>query len=83
MTRLSQKKYIELWLQERSPDRYVPIYDFIGDKKIVSLDRWVLFSHRAPARVTELFYDGKLDRRMVKGKSSYYYEYCLRSNANN
>lgn len=61
-------------------DQYWPVFHFIGEKKLPSTGEYVFLSHRGPARVTDLFQEGLLDRRTVKSRTgAYYYEYKLKA----
>jgi len=74
MNRITQRKLVLAYLEENS-DRFVPVYEVIGEKHLQKYG-WQLFSHRAPARLTELFQDGLIERKYVKGKTgAYYYSY--------
>lgn len=74
MNKISQKEMILEYLKENS-NRFVPVYEPIGEKFMKGRG-WVLFSHKSPARLTELFQEGKVDRKMVIGKSgSHYFTY--------
>ena len=65
-------------LKERYP-KYVPVWWFVGEKYWQGGKKYVLLSHKVPARLTELYQQGKVNRRMVKGRSgAYYYEYQYR-----
>jgi len=73
--RTKQKEVIMELLRDR-PDKFIPVWWFIGEKYLKSLDSWVMLSHRGPARLTDLFQDGLVERRMVKGlNGARYYEY--------
>lgn len=74
MSRLTQRQKVLQLLKER-PDTFIPVWWFIGERHSKELG-WVFLSHRAPARLTELFQDGKIQRKRVKGKTgAYYYQY--------
>lgn len=77
MSKVTQKKMVLDYLKEHQ-DRFVPVYEPIGEKQLGGV--WVLFSHKVPARLTELFQDGLAERKMIKGKTgSYYYVYKYKS----
>jgi len=74
MNRITQRELVLAYLKEHR-DRFVPVYEVIGEKHMQEYG-WKLFSHRAPARLTELFQDGLIERKYVKGKTgAYYYSY--------
>lgn len=78
MNRITQRKLVLSYLKENR-DRFVPVYEVIGEKHLEEYG-WRLFSHRAPARLTELFQDGLIERKRVKGKTgAYYYSYKFKS----
>lgn len=61
-------------LRER-PNKHIPVWWFVGERHS-RLFGWVLLSHKAPTRLSELYQDGLVDRKRVKGKSgAYYYSY--------
>jgi hypothetical protein len=75
MKRQTQRELIYTLLSEK-PDEYLPVWWFIGEKYSKSLGKWVFLSHRGPARLTELYQEGLIDRKRVKGKTgAYYYSY--------
>jgi hypothetical protein len=58
------------------PDRYIPAWEFVGEKYLPS--GYVLMSYKVPARLSDLYNEGLVDRKLVKGKSgSYYYSYKI------
>ena len=77
MNKTTQREMVLDYLKENR-ERFVPVYEPIGERQIGGV--WVLFSHRTPARLTELFQDGLVDRKMIKGKTgARYYAYKYRS----
>ena len=65
-----------LTIMSLNPEKWFPVFYFYGEMHIPSENRWVYFSHRACARLTELFQDGKITRQMVKGQTgAKYYTY--------
>ena len=74
MTRQTQKRLVLKLLMEHYP-KFLPVWWFIGERHSEELG-WVFLSHRAPARLTELFQEGYLERKRIKGKTgAYYYSY--------
>ena len=71
MNRITQRALVLQLLKERSP-KFIPVWWFIGERLSSKLG-WVFLSHRAPARLTELYQDGLLGRKRVKGKTGAYY----------
>jgi len=77
MTRKTQRELCLILLSEH--EDFKPVWWFIGERFSASLG-WVFLSHRAPARLTELYQDGKIERKKVKGRTgAYYYSYKIRS----
>ena len=77
MSKTTQREAVLQLLKERG-NKYTPVYWFIGEKYSGKYG-WVFLSHRAPARLTELYQDGLLERKQVKGKTgAYYYSYKIR-----
>ena len=71
--RIMALEYLKLY-----PDRFIPAWEFVGEKFIPSLG-WVLMSYKVPARLSDLYKQNKVDRKLVKGKSgTSYYAYKLR-----
>lgn len=72
--RITQRKMVLQFLREK-PTTFIPVYWFIGERHS-DLMGWVLLSHRAPARLTELYQEGLIERKRIKGKTgAYYYSY--------
>jgi len=63
------------------PGEFLPVWWFVGERYVYSLGEVVMLSHRAPARLTELYQEGLVDRKMVKGVTgAYYYSYIYKEN---
>ena len=74
MNRITQREKVLQFLKENSP-KFVPVWWFVGER-LSTRWGWVLLSHRAPARLTELFQEGLVERKMVRGRAgSHYYSY--------
>ena len=71
MSRLTQRKMVFQLLKE-NPTRYMPVWWFIGERETAKYG-WVFLSHRAPARLTELYQDGLIDRERARGRTGAYY----------
>jgi len=75
MSKLTQRKMV-LQLLSETPGEFIPVWWFVGERYSSFWQKWLLLSHRAPARLTELYQDGLIDRKYVKGKTgAYYYSY--------
>lgn len=64
--------------RKKNPERYVAIWEFVGEIFIKELKKWELMSYTCPHRVFELFSDnlGLIERTMLTGKSgAHYYGY--------
>ena len=82
-TRITQREMVLTLLREKREinDKFIPVWWFVGERLSSSLGKHILLSHRAPARLTELFQEGIAEREMVKGKSgAHYYSYRLKIN---
>jgi hypothetical protein len=73
----SQRTLALEYLKLRS-GRFIPAWEFVGEKFIPSLG-WVLMSYKVPARLSDLYNQGLVDRELVKGRlGTSYYAYKLR-----
>lgn len=87
MKRITQHQAIfyRLWRNRiAGGNRYIPIYEFIGEVFIEELGRWAYVSYEIPARMSEIFSGnpGLLARERVTGKSgALYYQYRIHSDA--
>jgi hypothetical protein len=71
------QKQMALELLKENADRYMPAWEFVGEKHIPGYG-WVLMSYKTPARLSDLYKDGLVERKLVKGRSgSSYYAYKL------
>lgn len=70
---------------KKDPERYVQIWEFVGEIQIIELNRWELMSYTCVHRVFEVCRDNPdvFVRRKTRGKSgSTYYQYKIRKGAN-
>jgi len=75
MNKPSQKELCWALLQENT-HRYMSAYEFVGEKMIDGI--WHLLSYKSPARLSDLFNEGLVERRQVTGKSgAKYYAYKI------
>ena len=71
--RITQKK-LALKLLKQNKDKWLPTWAFVGEKYIDG--KWYLLSYKVPARLSDLYKEGLVDRKLIRGKSgSYYYAY--------
>jgi len=76
MQKLTQKE-MALELLKMNADRFMPAWEFVGEKHIPKAG-WVLMSYKTPARLSDLYNDGLVERKLVRGRSgSQYYAYKL------
>lgn len=76
MNKLTQRNMV-LELLKDYPNQYKPVWWFVGEKHIRSKNKWVLLSHKAPTRLSELYQEGLVNRKKIKGKTgACYYSYC-------
>lgn len=77
MSRITQRDMV-LQLLTENPGVWLPVFWFIGERQTKEMG-WVFLSHRAPARLTELFQEGLIERKDVKGKTgAHYYSYRIK-----
>lgn len=73
--KISQRKMTLMLLKENAGE-YLPTWWFVGERYSDTLRQYVLLSYKVPTRLTELYQEGLVERRMTKGRSgASYYEY--------
>lgn len=68
---------------KEDPERWVKIWEFVGEMFIEELNTWVLMSYKTPTNGSEIFFDNPklVERRKVVGKTgARYFEYRLAPN---
>lgn len=68
----------------KDPTRYIPAYEFVGEKHLTPVGQWYLMSYKCPTRLTEVFQEnpGILERTRIEGKSgATYYGYRIQETA--
>ncbi len=76
MKRKSQKQICLEILQDKKD--WLPAHYFVGEK--YHRGRFVFLSYKAPARLSDLYNEGKVLRKKVKGQSgAEYYSYRIKS----
>lgn len=84
MSEVTQKqvafyKLYSSWLEDK--ERYVPLWEFLGEMYIKPINTWVLMSYKCPTRLSDIFNENPtlLERKLITGKSgSVYFGYRLR-----
>ncbi len=80
MKKKSQKELCHLILQENSK-KWLPAHHFVGEH-VVSIDgeiQYIFLSYKAPARLSDLWNDGLVDRKEYTGISgATYYQYKIK-----
>lgn len=69
--------------RKKDPERYVAIWEFVGEIFIKEINKWELMSYTCPHRVFELFDENPLlmERKMLHGKTgAHYYGYRFSPN---
>lgn len=64
--------------RKKDPERYVAIWEFVGEIFIKEINKWELMSYTCPHRVFELYDENPqlMERKMLKGKTgAHYYGY--------
>jgi hypothetical protein len=71
------QKEMALELLKQNQHRFMPAWEFVGEKHVPGVG-WVLLSYKTPARLSDLYNDGLVERKLVRGKSgTSYYAYKL------
>lgn len=77
----TQLAFYKLYTEHKlNPERFVKIWEFVGEIHLKELGEWGLMSYTCVHRVFEIFSDnpGLVERQMTKGKSgARYYEYRI------
>ena len=60
----STQRSIVLQLLREEPDKFIPVWWFMGEKHSKALG-WVLLSHKAPTRLSELYQEGLVERKSL------------------
>lgn len=69
--------------RKKDPERYVAIWEFVGEIFIKPTNKWELMSYTCPHRVFEVYQENPdlIERKMLIGKSgAHYYGYRLNIN---
>ena len=72
-------KLYSSWSENK--DRYVPLWEFLGEMYIKPINVWVLMSYKCPTRLSDLYNENPnlLERTLITGKSgSTYFGYRFR-----
>lgn len=72
MIKLTQKEICKRILESEPTDRYIPAYEFVGEKKIDN--EYYFLSYKAPARLSDLKNDGVVEWIWVTGRSGKNYQ---------
>lgn len=76
MSKLTQRQKVLQLLKER-PNEFTPAWQFVGEKYTKRYG-WIFMSYKAPARLSQLYKEGLVERKKVKGKTgSKYFAYKL------
>jgi hypothetical protein len=71
--------------RKTNKERFIPVWEFVGEFFIKDLNRWELMSYTCPHRVFEIYSENPelIERKMLTGKSgSRYYGYRLNQKCN-
>ena len=60
-------------------DEFKPTFWFVGERFCKSKCEWYLLSYKCPARLSDLYNEGLVERKTVKGKTgATYYSYRIK-----
>jgi hypothetical protein len=83
--KLTQKQMVFAYLYDEfkvDPTRYIPTWEFVGEKYLRGLQEYVMMSYKAPTRLTDIYLENPklLVRKEITGASGAKY-YAYRINA--